>query len=118
MNSVHSATSNMRLLISFIAFFAIFSRQPMFGRLVNAESDINIIETNGKHPHEHHASLTSDGNFFDTDHYFGQSDVEAVPAINGNMSIGSHSGKLYNYDDYMGGLDMYPDSGYDYGKCW
>lgn len=105
------STFKMRLLISFIAFFAITSH------LVIADLDIDTLETNGKHADEHDASLTYDGNFFATNQYFAESDVESVPAINGNVSIGNRSGKLYNYDDYLGSIDMYPDYGnYDYGK--
>lgn len=92
--------------------------------MVRAETDINLLETNSKMAHEHQASLTSDGSFMDTDHYLHESDVESVPVYNnGNTSMGNRSGKLYNYDDYLGSIDMYPSypgydqgGGYDYGK--
>lgn len=123
MSSTHRATCNSRFLITFIAGCAIFSQQALiFNSLlvVNAEVDVNVMTANGKSPHSYDASLTSDGQFFDTDqHYLPESDmVENVPAFssNGNASIGSQTGKLYNYDDYMGSIDMYDYGNYDYGK--
>lgn len=94
--------------------------------MVRAETDINLMESNSKMTHEHRASLTDDGHFLDNDQYLHDisgSDVESVPAYNsGNTSMSNRSGKLYNYDDYLGSIDMYPgypgydQSGYDYGK--
>lgn len=84
--------------------------------MVNAEMDVNLMESNGKSAHEHDASLTSDSNLFDNEQYLHNmnDDVETVPT---NVSIGSsYSGKLY-YDDYYGSIDMYPDKNADpYGK--
>lgn len=112
MTSANSATNNMHLLISFIAFFAIYSV------MVNAELDVNIMGSDAK-IHEHDASYTSDSSFFDNQPYLHNinDDVESVP-INGNTSISNLSGRLYNYDDYMGSIDMYPDpnNNYDYGE--
>lgn len=85
--------------------------------MVNAEMDVNLMESNGKSAHEHDASLTSDSSFFDNEQYLHNmnDDVETVPT---NVSIGStYSGKLYNYDDYFGSIDMNPETNtYDYGK--
>lgn len=105
----------MHLLISFIAFFAIISNQAL---LVSAEVDVEVPETNGKNPHEHDASLTSDVSFLDGDDHYLHNDVESVPSM--NVSNG-RSGRLYNYDDYyLGSIDAYPqfpeNGNYDYGK--
>lgn len=113
MSSANSATNNMHLLISFIAFFAIYSV------MVNAELDVNIMGSNAKSVHEHDASYTSDSSFFDNQPYLHNinDDVESV-SINGNTSISNLSGKLYNYDGYMDNIDMYPDenNNYKYGE--
>lgn len=90
--------------------------------LVIGETDINLMNTDSKLSHEHQASLISDGSFTHNNHYmqsFGDSDVESVPIYNSNVSIGNRSGKLYNYDDYLASIDMYPgydQNGYDYGE--
>lgn len=106
-----SASNNMRL-ISLIGFCAIATTI----RLASAEEDVNIIPTTGQ-THEPQASLTSDAQFFTGNQYSDDNDVESI-SFGGNMSIGSRSGRLYNYDDYMGQLDVFPDgSNYDYGEC-
>lgn len=118
MNSSNGTSNNMYLLINCIAFFAIFSELRILRSvMVNAEMDVNLMESNGKSAHEHDASLTSDSSFFDNEQYLHNmnDDVETVPT---NVSIGStYSGKLYNYDDYFGSIDMNPETNtYDYGK--
>lgn len=110
MGSGKSAVHNMRLLISFIAFFAIISKRTA---MVYAEVDMEVMETSGKITNVHDASLTADGSFWDG----GQSDVETFR----NVSNGQSSGKLYGYDDYMSSLDQYypnpyDQNAYDYGK--
>lgn len=111
MGSANSATNNMHLLISFIAFFAIYSV------MVNAELDVNIMGSNAKGVHEHDASYTSDSSFFDNQPYLHNinDDVESV-SINGNTSISNLSGKLYNYEDYMGNIDEFQDDEKKYGE--
>lgn len=110
-----SAVKNMHSLISFIALFTIILNRAL---LVSAEVDVEVPEANGKNPHEHDASLTSDVSFLGGDIY-SNSDVESVPFL--NVSTG-RSGKLYNYDDnYWGSLDQYPQypdqsGNYDYGE--
>lgn len=122
MGSLKSATNNMHLLISFIAFFAIITNVAVV-KMVIAEVDVEAFESSDKHAHDHEASLTSDAGFFNQNHYLHDidSDVESVSPVNGNVSFNGQSGRLYNYDDYyMGSLDQYPqygpDQGYDYGK--
>lgn len=78
---------------------------------------------------QEHAALTGEGSeFFHTNHYSSDAmendDAESVSVTNdghfgGNASIGNgnHAGKLYNWEDYMGSIDMYSESSdYDYGK--
>lgn len=137
----------MRLLIGFIAFFAKNSQLtlPLIVLLLhhhahvalvsgNTEVDVNLMPAAAASVNTLHerniAALTSDGSdFFNTNHYspdtMESSDVESVSITNDgdigrNVSIGNgnHAGKLYNWDDYMGSIDMYSESGdYDYGKC-
>lgn len=128
----------MRLLIDFIAFFAINSQitlllllfshhhQHVYG---NTEVDINLKPSSAAAVQEHQniAALTNENsNFFHSNGDMLEiSDVESVPITigGGNVSIGNgnHAGKLYNWDDsrddYMGSIDMYSETGdYDYGK--
>lgn len=120
----HSAMNSMYLLITFIAVFAIFSGQTMFGS-VRADGDASILGANDKNPHEHSPSLTSDTDLIDANHYLpeieiGVSDVEVVPGLSGNETIGKRSGRQLTYDDnynnYMGQLDTFEPNNYDYGE--
>lgn len=119
MSSTNSALNNMRSLISFIAFFAIFSELTVLRSvMVHAELDVNIMEPSGGKAF-HDASLTSDSSLYDNGQYLHNfnDDVESVP-INGNSTIGSQFGKYSYVDEYMGAIDMYDpnNNNYDYGK--
>lgn len=125
----------MRSLIGFIAFsgmhspivllLLLFSQQHHYVCGGNTEADINLMPSTARE-HQHMAAYTNDnGNLFHSDgELMDTSDVETVPisignggSYGGNASIGSHAGKLYNWDDYAGSIDMYAESGdYDYGK--
>lgn len=132
----------MRSLIGFIAFSGMHSRLALLLLLFssqhhqyacggNTEADINLMPPTAPE-HQHTAAFTNDNsNFFHSDGdmmMMENSDVESVPitignggggSIGGNASIGNHAGKLYNYDDYMGSIDMYSESGdYDYNGKW
>lgn len=123
----------MRLLIGFIAFFAINSQLTL--RLLvhgNTEMDINLMPATQD---QHIAAYTDDdSNFFNTD-VVENSDVESVPPITsgdgggfgGNVSIGNgnRAGKYIDDGEYIysapidSGYGGYPSSsndGYDYGK--
>lgn len=122
----------MRLIIGTIAVIAINSQLALLFHqhvLVNgsAEVDVNLMPAaaSADHsPEQHMAALTSDGNdFFDTDQFLpdvaGSSDVESVPIGSGgnvSMGISNRAGKLYNWDEYSGSIDMYETNDYDYGK--
>lgn len=109
----------MRFLIGFIAFFAINSQ---FTLLFNQHTLANAASS--EHSQEHSIDTFPSDGYFNTDRYVRDavenSDVESVPIdVSGNVSIGNgnHAGKLYNWDDYMGSIDMYAESGdYDYGN--
>lgn len=123
----------MRSLIGFIAFAEMHSRIALLLLLLlsqhqhyvcggNTETDINLMPPTAPE-HQHIAAFTNDnGNFFHSDgEMMENSDVETVPITvgndGGNASIGNHAGKLYNWDDYMGSIDMYSENGdYDYGE--
>lgn len=120
-----------RATLDIIVVFAIFSNQlaaPAF-----AESDVNAFHTNGDESFAdgvvnkfHHRpgrssddgdSVTNDVEMLPPNGYANHfnNDYDSVSMTNGNVSIGSRSGKLY-YDDYMGSLDFPEPNNYDYGK--
>lgn len=133
----------MRLLIGFIGFFAknpqltllllLFSHHSHYVNGGNTEVDINLMPATQQE--QNVAAYTNENsNFFHTNgDIMENSDVESVPITIGggnggsdsanfggnvSMSNGNHAGKMYNWDDYMGSIDMYSESGdYDYGKC-
>lgn len=45
---------------------------------------------------------------------------DEVEPVHGTDASGTHSGRMMNYDDFMGSLDGYPDynynNNYDWGK--
>lgn len=124
----------MRPLIDLIAFFALHSPLVLLLLLFshhhsyvngNTEVDINLMPA-ATHDQQNIAALTNENSHFfhgDGD-LLENSDVESVPitvdggGYGGNVSNGNQAGKLYNWDDYMGSIDMYSESGdnYDYGK--
>lgn len=90
---------------------------------VGGNDDISIMGANTKIVPELGPSLTSDTDLIEANHYLpeiemGESDVEMVPGISGNATIGRRSGRQSNYDDenYMGQLDLFEPNNYDYGE--
>lgn len=135
MRSISRVINKMRSIIGCNAFFGINSRLTLLlfllllnhshMVLVSGSSEV-VPAAENVHPLYQHAALTSDDSeFFNTNHYLSDtSDVESVPitaggGIGGNVTIGNgnHAGKYSNWDDYMGSIDMYSETGdYDYGK--
>lgn len=114
---MYSATSFIRF-IAFCAIIAIQHRLPLF---VIANIDGNDGSFSGNvNLFDNHHSATDDVEMLPNS-YLQNSEIgfDNVQTINGNVSIGSgnRSGKLYQYDEYMGSVDEYPgDDGYDYGE--
>lgn len=114
----------MRLLIGFIAFFAINHHVLLVHG--NTEVDVNLMPAT--QDQQHIAALTNnDGNFFNTDGMVENFDVESVPISNGgNVSIGNgHHAAKFEYGDDGDGYSApiessYPQYGntnnYDEGK--
>lgn len=93
-----------------IAFFVIFSSQLMVTSFVNANNDESSFVNS-------YSSIKDDVEIIPNTYRNNVNDFEIVPNLNGNVSIDGRSGKLYQYDDFMGSIDMYPDiNSYDYGE--
>lgn len=103
----------LRPSIRVVAIFAIISSQLMVTSFVYANGNAKIGSTD----ESSFVTNYDDVEIIPNTYRNNLDDFEMVPNINGNVSIDGRSGKLYQYDDFMGSIDMYPDvNTYDYGE--
>lgn len=118
-----------------LGFFAIYS---LFctNQLAFAEQSVNAFRTNGDESFtdevtvvnnfhnpdsggDDDVSVTNDVEMLAPNNYLHATDFidsNSGSMTNGNVSLANRSGKLYQYDDFMGSLDFPEPNNYDYGE--
>lgn len=102
----------------FIAFFLIYANH------INGDVDINVNQNTDELSVDglivtNEAELNSEKTVANDSENIDDVEINISSVPSANVSLGNRSGKLYQYDEFYGSLDGYPDYNnmYDYGEC-